>query len=227
MPTEDNQKITLSSEYLIYGVEGEPILISKSELETNKAELKFKAFTWAWVGAAIAQGIIAWQAGKIFSDLTDQGVHIDKLVEKTLKGVSEIIHEALQEQAMREIRASLKALQRTISHYMNSPETSEDRLHHATFLGSQVVAQIESMGLVGHHSYIVAIGLFIAILEERVKRYGETEKKNIIEVLDNSCQHANSLHNAWWNWTKGRFSPDVYLVAVSFGLINSTVKGNA
>jgi len=67
----------------------------------------------------------------------------------------------------------------------NAPAAGIDRLHEATGDASRAVAQLKSFDLAGHHGYMVAVNLQLVVLQERVAVFGDEEKLNIVETLQN------------------------------------------
>lgn len=195
--SSDNNKVILISAE-------QPVVLEEKK---ENPVVPSTTFTWSWVAGKIAESLIGKVAAKIFPEiLGEDNINLNNLTDGILRGVAAIVHQAIQEDSLRQVCATMDSLQTEMRHYTNSPDTSLDRLEVATDKASEIVAQLSSFGLMGHHAYMVANGLFMAVLQERVKRFGDRENKNVIDVALKGSEHARRMHEAWFQWNNSRFS---------------------
>ena len=61
-------------------------------------------------------------------------------------------------------------------------------------------------GLLGHPDLVIAVSLRIAILQERISKYGDSERAELRNHLISSIAIVNQIHLTWLEWNKKRFS---------------------
>lgn len=156
----------------------------------------------------IAQGILGWIGAEImdviFGSSRRSQINLQSLVTQLVDGVGAIVRRSIHENEMRILSANLSALEFSLVHYRNAPEQI-DRLQNATNDATKLVAQLESMKLLGHRGYMIAASLWITILQEREKRFGG-ERANIKYTTDKIIEQVELRHLEWREWHLGRYS---------------------
>jgi len=168
-------------------------------------------FTWAWVGLKLVEGALAWVGGKILEELSGQLRDNDKSLEAILSDSARItattIREVLREESIRRAAVALEGLTGRLNQYLRSPDTNVNLLDQATGIAIDLVAEWKSFGLLGHHSFLCAANTQILVIQERVKRYGNSEKESLKEYLNTAMIHARKMDDAWVDWHRGRAGP--------------------
>ena len=181
-------------------------LKSIDEESMTKFSKVVEPYTASWVALMLAQGALQWIGGKImgkiFGSSSELEIDLSAFVQATLLGVSRIIHQAISEEALRQAEVNLEALQIRFSHYNSAP--SQDRLESATESSENVTADLKSFGMLGHHSYMIAVGIHLAILQERMKLINPNEKENIKDILCRGIKHCKEMNVEWKNWNNSR-----------------------
>lgn len=170
---------------------------------THKINVEtIEPYTAAWVALMLAEGALKWLGGKImdklFGSSSDAKIDLALLVKSILVGVSRIVKEEIKAEALRKAQSDLSALQMRFRHYNNAP--SADRLYSATETAEILTSNFQRFELLGHHSFLIAVGIHIAVLQERVNLLGENEKLNLKEVLELAISHCELMHEAWKKW---------------------------
>jgi|GEM_PF-5787118 len=141
-------------------------------------------------------------------------VDIEGVIEKAIEEIASTIRKEIEANALREIRGQINALRITIEEYMTSPSSSSDRLSQATILSSEIVSQLETFELSGHHAFLVAANLKIIILFERVKVFGKQELGNVWRAIDRAIGHNNKMIDTWEIYNRQRFNKKINVVQV-------------
>jgi hypothetical protein len=195
------------------------LIIVKPDYPGQKVFL-LEPFTWGFVAISIAQGILGAVGAKIFNSLfQEQGVNLESLINEILNSISNIIKQAIAEDALRRAQSSLSGLQQTLLDYNNSPDSSIARLDAVSIKVNDLIAEFESFRLVGFASYTLTTTIRLAILQERLIRFGATgEQANINRTVVIYNQHLGNMVADYNNWIAGRFPPSgVELRYIKFG----------
>ena len=165
-----------------------------------------------WENLALkAAGLILGIPGAGITDsisLADLQAALNDAVEK----IETNTKQAILEDNIRAIRADTESLSRMLTEYRRAPQGT-DRLEHATASATSLVSNCKNLsivapsgpGLAGHPYFLVAVNLNIAVLQERVKVFGEGERLNIIDLLVDSIAHASRMETGWQDWNEARF----------------------
>jgi hypothetical protein len=184
------------------------LIIVKPDRPGQKV-LLLEPLTWSFIALAILQGILSGLGAKIFDSLfQEQGINIEKLISDALISISQIVSQAIAEDALRRSQASLSGLQETLLDYNNAPDSSIARLDSASVKVNDLIAEFESLGLAGFASYSLATTIRLSILQERMIRFGATgEQANINRTVDNYNKHLEEMKISYNNWIASRFPP--------------------
>ena len=146
-----------------------------------------------------------------------------ELINEAVIKIAQIVRQAIQEEALRRAYASTEALKETLAEYTRAG--GDDRLSHATQHSTLLVADLASMRLLGHHGYLVAAGLKISVLQERVRRFGNQERENLREFIQTASRHAESMIDAWNEWFDHHRFSQIQCVQLHSGNFEPSRKG--
>lgn len=176
-------------------------------------------FTLATVGTALALGALKSVGSEVMGQwMEDQGIAertttiINNRIEEAVKQLARYLHVALNQQYLEETLDKLRALGDQLESFHISPEARVNSLHEMGDLASKIVQALSSpsMGLLGYSSYPMAVGLWLAVLQER-QRYSEPGiPPDNPRVLPAKCKAAFEQMTKWntedWvTWHESRF----------------------
>lgn len=165
-------------------------------------------FTWSWVGITLAEGAIAWVGGQLFSKIFGSGggkLDIGRFLQDVLKTMGQVVHRTLEERDLRVLGAQLQQVQFDLVAYLDAPR-GRDRLNFATNNSSSVMFQLRDLHLSGHAAFLVAVGVHIAVLQERVRAIDRRDRLAIARVLrDEAIPHAEEMNRQWRSWHERRY----------------------
>ena len=172
--------------------------------EEKSEEKVYEPYSWSWLALKLAEGAVAWVGGQIIASIFSSGRDIEALMQQYIAEIRQIVHRAIQDNELRSLSSKLDQVQTDFYSYLQAP-TGRDRLESATQNISEAKHQLKSFGLVGHASYLVAVNIELAILQERIKVYGDAEKNVMKIVLKRAIAHAESMHREWKPFHDSRY----------------------
>jgi hypothetical protein len=164
------------------------------------------------IGKTIALALLAKKAGQIYDEVVGS-VDLANLQRTVITDLSNFTRQAVSDAFIQERLAAaddaVLMLQRHMEEYNNAP--SDDRLSWATNESQRLMAALENerIGMCAHHVYFIAGGLRLAVLQEREKRYGSAERKNVWEAVKLYSDHGAHLQMLLGNWLTSQLT-DVY-----------------
>jgi len=188
----------------------EAVLAAHSLPEASKAKLLAatvaEPFTWSWVAISLAEGVLAYIGGQVFSSLFGgRNPTLSEFMAQLVETLKKVVRIAIQENEVRSLVADLRDAEFTLMEYLNAP-AGRDRLERSTELASSAFSQLSSLGLVGHRAFMVAVSFQIVVLEERRKVFGDVEIENVILRLNSALRTARKLHREWKKWHRTRYT---------------------
>ncbi len=199
-------------------------LLSSKEITTEIQVEKqmVEPFTFMWIIASIAAGILSYLGGKLaenifkgfFSNQSNIENVLRAFMEKLLYSIQQIIHI----EKIRSYHALFQAVTRELAYYSNDNDI--ERLRRAEGSIIRLRGLYASLPVAGFHGYMAATSMHIAILilrenKEHFKNKKNT-RKNISIVAREGVQFYNYSFKVWEFWSNSRFS----------GLYGPTSKGN-
>jgi hypothetical protein len=132
---------------------------------------------------------------------------IADLIRDAVREIAAIIHEEIEAARLRDVLLDMKGAVNELDNYRVAPRTSRDRLVNATTKIETVAAHLSGdFGLKAHPSYLAAIGVQLAIQEERIRRFGQDEKKVTVRIVNElALPRVEQYHAEWLDWSRRRF----------------------
>jgi len=157
-------------------------------------------YTWAWVVEKLIGGAIAGVGGRILDGIIgDQGVKPSLTIDQ----VFEAIRSALHAEALRQAHVQLEDAQNIYQRYLRGGERF--RLEAAELSVGSVITQLGGLGLGANRGYIIAVTLFVLILQDLEKISGVDQGQNVVDCLRNGRAKLEHWNAQWEEGTKGRF----------------------
>ena len=160
---------------------GEFFLLQKNGQWGVRAEnltidgLSFPKFSWQWIGMGLAQGVLSFIGGALFSALanaifggTSPHISIEQLLQQQLEEFAQIVDDAVTQNEVRRYWADSRAYFELYREYLNTP--SKDSLESIRRTSAVALSNLESLGFPGYRAYLSAASLRLTILQEAVRR---------------------------------------------------------
>ncbi len=188
-----------------------------------------------WVAEQLAAGALSWLGGRImeslFGDGGDSSIDLERLMEDTIRSVENVIKKAIGEHELNRARVSLDALSTEWSYYLKSP--SNDRLSYCTMKAGELCSAFKACGVHGHHLWLVAVGLQIHIVQERIRKVNQSERYVLNSIIDRAQEQRQIFNNEWRDWSFSQFSietvsrtPQIWIVRGPDGEVVDRAAGN-
>jgi len=174
-------------------------------------EEKFLAIPWAVIGIEMGKGALAYAGGKIFQSIyfpdSGQNVKIDfsVLVAELVQKFGRLLKESVNENELRRLSAEIESIQQNMIHYMNNPQ-QEDRLSDSTIGITNTLSKLKRFNKLGYQSYSIAANMQFLILQERIKKYGNSEKANLRESIIRAIEHIDNTRSSLFDWHHDRYT---------------------
>lgn len=159
--------------------------------------------TWGDIGMGIANGALGWVGGQIIESIIgSKKVNFEDLLADYLDQIQAVLKQEIQADAVREARADMKTGEDYYRDYMiaNNPSYLDKAWDEI----AKSKNRLKSLDLAGHHSFILAQGMELAILQEMWRTKPELEVR-IKERAVDGADHLKRMHVAWHEWTAARF----------------------
>src|SRR6266481_2873593 len=121
-----------------------------------------------WIATALATGALEWTGGALMQNLfgsSNEGENIAAIIEAAVRRLAGIVRQEIENNALRQCIASVDATRTNFLDDLRAP--SRMRLELTTHSATQAVADLRTLALAGHPSYMGAVTLRILILQER------------------------------------------------------------
>lgn len=178
-------------------------MLDQNDADAIVLPLAADPFTWGWLGLKIAEGAVLWAAKEILSDLIGQKkIDFSELIKQFALHVQAIVRQELRADALREAVADVRTAENLYRDYLASSEVRY--LEAAHFEVEKATNRLRSLGLLGHHSFIVAQGLQLVMLQEAWEGSDQLRQR-IVERAQEGAEHLDAMHKAWYDWHVGRY----------------------
>jgi hypothetical protein len=167
--------------------------------------LLVEPFTWMWIAAAIASGIISGTASKVFTNAVFGTNDLNVLEERFVKDVQKVVRIAIAAEAKRRLDASVSSLGTLLVIYQNSRDAS--LINPLLIRASDCVTDAVSLGMLSFATFMVVGGLALAVLQE--KYYLDRSPGNLENVkfyADRLIDYYWGLHDQIVAYERGRVS---------------------
>lgn len=168
--------------------------------------------TWGTVLAAIGKGILKGAGSKLFSSLIGNrepdyvGVILSALQDMSID-LKRNFKEELNKIETKRAEAALSSAIRKVRQYNLSPDTRKDVLDEITIDITDAISNLERLGPSGLGSYIICVGLEIAIIQERARVLNKKELKiAVCDTIIESAKHIQFTIEYFKTWNKSRFT---------------------
>lgn len=129
------------------------------------------------------------------------------LSEESLKNISKITREKIDEANLSLFKHKLTALEKTFQEYLVAPNSSKDRLNYATSCSQEILQYLKSLGKSQHEVFHFAASLRLNILLERIKFYQDRDEiNNFANAVNEYVEHSEAIEKQWLDWHNSRFS---------------------
>lgn len=183
-----------------------------SESPHNNFNLMAEPITLAAMGIFVLKGALEALGAKIFNTIFDSGASVKELLKDAVSQIETAIGEAFNAEGIRQCEARIDALTSLMRAYQNAPETSLDRLENATAESNNLTSECKSLGFKAVLPFCTAVGLQIAVLQERLARFNDPgERTTIIQLCEEAYNYAASEAMLDCKlWSDARFSDIEY-----------------
>lgn len=175
--------------------------LSNAEKQLISMELN-EPITWSIIALEIGKGVLGAIGAKIFNDLFNKGVDLEKLMENMLRETDKIVKERIKEAYIKAAVDKAKATDLAIRQYLNSP--TKERLDYIWSYSLDLVTLLKDFKHRTYSEYILSAGFQLIALEEMFKT-NHKERKNIIEFLKMIRNQVIELNSEWRNLSDNRF----------------------
>ena len=181
----------------------------------SKADILLISPAWVEVAEWAITQLLRGVGATLFREIFAEGdkVKWSQLINDTVKETSSVVQQELTENEIRRLTGNLEHVERLMDLY--NVNKSAELLNYATRDISQALSQLKSFGMVAYGGFILASFEYIAILQERAKRFSWTEGNTLNMAIDEITSHIHQLHVEWEKWHQARFSQ----------LTHQTIKG--
>jgi hypothetical protein len=135
--------------------------------------LSIPAFSWRWVGLAIAQGLLAGFGGLIFKALSDailghdDGKSMEQLLKEQLAQFAQIVQDALMMNNLQQYQAKIDAYCRVYREFLNDRRLPQ--LDLLLFHSREALSLLATTGFSGYRTYMIGTGLRLAALRDQMR----------------------------------------------------------
>jgi hypothetical protein len=173
---------------------------------------------WPEIVKEIAVLVVEEAAAAIIDEFTGNELQeaFDDAIEEIRLSTRRIIEESKHE----ELQAILAGLVNSLREYKVAPTimqleliTHDCRVFLLDQLKTLDLYDPDGRGLMGHPDFLLAAGLYMAILQERVVAIDEANKQNLVNFLSESIDHAEHMHGGWQEWNEKRFGSVFFTVS--------------
>lgn len=171
----------------------------------------FSAVSWQSIIVAMANFALENGGCKIFEKLlipeigTEVKIDYSPVIVELLKVMALTLKENISEEQIRTIGSDAAAIQEKILLYIQNPQLTE-HLDTATGIIEALHLKVQSLQKLGFQSYALITNMYISILQERIKKYGNGEKIKLMEIISTSSDHIKSTHALFFSWYHARYS---------------------
>ena len=171
-------------------------------LTGDSTKLVADPITWVTVGQWAAQGIVGWIGAELFSKLFTNGQQVDwsELIEKLVREMDVLIKRNIKANELRKLSADLDHVQRMMRMYNNNRQDLH-LLVDSTRDISRSFSHLKTFDLVGHQGFLMASIEYVSVLQERISRYGNAERKNLKNALTEIETHLTKIHGKYPKWS--------------------------
>lgn len=163
---------------------------------------------WATIGSAIGKGVLAWGAGTALDSVFGNDYTLKDAVSEIIAHVDQTVRKAIEDNELRDLEDKLDSLHWTFRDYMTNRK-DRNLLTEAKVRAYEVVEELDSFGLAGHHGYMVAGGVAISIIQES---FGVNKPRNVKQLehlrdyIDKLIAHAETMHTLWRTYHEQRYT---------------------
>lgn len=157
--------------------------------------------TWSWLALKVSEGIVKGLGAQVIKDLLGRGTDVAKLLEKFLREMAAVVRRAIAEDALRSATASMQGAQNLYLDYLENGNV--DLIDNVQAAAEDSVQQIASLKFIGHHAFLNAASVQMAILQGL---YPDDEgmKRRIADRAQFAVSHVQPFAAAWqsWHWSR-------------------------
>src|SRR5579871_121871 len=166
-------------------------------------------YTWAWFGEKIAGGLVSGAAAQLLASLSGENLQasIRDAITSLVPLLKDVVDGVVRDDAIRQCSALADSIYNAITDYEASPSTRDFQLNSATDDVNKLIAQYLSLGLYGFQGLVVASGMELTIIQERIKRFGDGEKAVYNEARDRNVTSILTYPDKFYQWNVSRFGP--------------------
>lgn len=157
------------------------------------------ALGWGAVATWMAQGAVQWVAGQIMQELFGSKYSFADELPKLVEAIRTVVREEIEDNELKLLAADTEACQEMIDRFIglsddDDREKREPLLNDASTLIIRVVSKLRAFGLAGHHSFMLAKSLEIAIWSVRVDYFDSSSELDALKkLIQDGLDHHDAL----------------------------------
>jgi len=167
---------------------------------------------WQVALIAIGKGLLSGAGSKLFTSLfgTKEPEYVS-LILSALQDMAQDLKRNFKEELDRieldRAKAALVSAVRKARQYNISPKSRKDTLDEITVDITNVITNLEQLGPSALGSYMISVGLEIAIIQERARVINKKELFiAVCDTLVSSRKHISDMINYYRSWNESRFT---------------------
>lgn len=193
LPTEDSTaQINVQGFTLSKTAQGWQI--GANDIQIGGVKVPFAS--WAWLGIAIAQGVLAALGGEIVSVIVSlltqkNQPDLGALLKQQLDAIANIIVDAQRQALAAQAAGALDSDMRLLREYENTP--SRERLNFLVFNTSATLGLLKQIDYAGYRTFMQVSGLRLAILQDLVGKDGKRAVSNFTDQRNESIDYHRQM----------------------------------